>query len=166
MLNKNQLSLSKRILNINPYYDEDQNWPDIAHCLLNQKESSTLCKNFHRANLTYEKIISKNIKKIQTEYSSLHGCELKLLEVPQAYLPLQINKDHFGEPDDMAVAVFPNIVNNFSVNSLLFLPSQNTFFDKYTSDKLQSFSFRKVILNSTYFHELNGGIHCSSNVVY
>ena len=149
-----------------PFYDEEVTWPDRYFCLHPKFSSWDECKELKKANMTYQASINESVEKIQIEMERNHGCRLEVKKFPQLFLPVVDRKD-YGTFDDRAVAFNPNSVNNiFFFPKLMLAKQEFPPFQEVVDEVLSKFPYKKIFVDGKFVHELNGGIHCATNISY
>tara|TARA_B100001971_G_scaffold84647_1_gene78188 strand:+ start:295673 stop:296971 length:1299 start_codon:yes stop_codon:yes gene_type:complete len=150
-----------------PYYDEYNKWPDRQKCLLKKNQNLKTCKELKRANLIYQKLIDQSVDALIAQVKEQHSCELKIEKFPQLFVPLK-NFKEYGSFEDRAVSLNPNSVNNIFFYPNLMLAKQSfPVFQTEVERILKKFNeFDIYYVNGKFVHELNGGIHCATNVAY
>ena len=149
-----------------PFYVDDLVWPSRDKCLLFKNQKDPDCIEFTKVNLWYERIIQKSLDKVQNLIQAEHGCRLKEIKFPQLFVPLE-KAQEYGLYEDRAVPLNPNAVNNIFFYPYLVLPQQE--FEPFQADiemKLRNLPHKIEYTNSKFVHELNGGIHCATNISY
>lgn len=149
-----------------PYYDDFDTWPDRSFCLLKKNSTKEECKELFKANLIYQASIEKSISTIQEAFQKKHQCQLKVISFPQLFVPLKKMSEYLSL-EDRAVALNPNSVNNIFFFPHLFLAKQEFLpFQQAVKNALDEFPYDVHYANSKFVHELNGGIHCATNISY
>ncbi len=149
-----------------PFFDNEDVWVDHFHCLFRKNSKRSDCLELEKANLVYQSIIDQGVATIQTLIEKHHGCRLKEERFPQLFVPLKY-RDKYGTLDDRAVSLNPNSVNNIFFFPNLILAKQSFEPFQKTVDKvLLNFPFKAIYIDDKFAHELNGGIHCATNISY
>lgn len=149
-----------------PFYNAKIVWADHYHCLYRKNKNREDCIELEKANLAYQKIIDQDIDKVQKLMLKNHGCRLKEEKFPQLFVPLERQKE-YGTYDDRAVALNPNSVNNIFFFPNLILAKQIFYpFQEEVDKVLSKFPYKKIYIDDKFAHELNGGIHCATNISY
>ena len=148
------------------YYSDDLSWPDFSSCLLPKNSNTKLCLEFTKANLVYQEGIDRSLVTIQKAMKTHHGCELEVINIPQLFSPL-LADGKYGEWEDRATNLNPNSVNNIFFNPKLLMARQ-VFkpFQRSLEKSIKRFPFKVVYVDAKFVHELNGGIHCATNILY
>ena len=148
------------------FFVDDLVWPVRDKCLLIANESDKDCIELKKANTYYENTITKSLENVQRLIEKQHGCRLKEIRFPQLFIPLK-TADKYGLYEDRAIPLNPNAVNNIFFYPYLILPKQE--FEPFQADidgKLKELPHKVEFTNSKFVHELNGGIHCATNISY
>jgi len=149
-----------------PFYDDKDIWKDHYHCLYQKNKKKSDCIELEKANLSYQKLIDLGIDKIQKLMLKNHGCRLTEEKFPQLFVPLKKQKE-YGTYDDRAIALNPNSVNNIFFFPNLMLARQNFQPFQDAVDKvLSKYPYKRIYIDDKFAHELNGGIHCATNISY
>lgn len=158
---------SEILLNPNlPYYDEDNTWTDHYHCLHPSNQNKSECLELLTANTVYQELIDVSVSKIQESMQVKHNCRLEISQFPQIFVPLNPRK-LYGTYDDRAVALNPNSVNNiFFYPNLMLAKQEFPPFQKILDQTLKTFPYTLHYVDGKFVHELNGGIHCATNISY
>lgn len=158
--------IEKFVSQFKTFYVDDLVWPSRDQCLLKKNQKDRDCIEFKKVNLFYETLIRKSVAEVQNRIFEEHGCRLKEINFPQLFIPLQKSKE-YGLYEDRAVPLNPNAVNNIFFYPHLVLPKQE--FEPFQKDieaKLEKLPLKIDYTNSKFVHELNGGIHCATNISY
>lgn len=149
-----------------PFHDDYDHWPDSQNCLYPKDKGKPWCQAFRRANETYQRSIEKSVERVQVAIESVHGCRLKEEYFPQLFSPLSA-LSVYGTLMDRSIALNPNSVNNIFFYPNLFLAKQTIpSFQKAVDDVLKKYPYKIHFADGKFVHELNGGIHCATNVSY
>lgn len=149
-----------------PYYDDDLTWPDSSFCLHPKFNDNVECVELRKANLVYQNSINGSVEKIQEQMKKLHNCTLQVDTFPQLFLPVE-KREKYGTYDDRAVALNPNSVNNiFFYPNLLLAKQDFPPFQKVVDTVLKKYSLKTIFVDGAFVHDLNGGIHCATNISY
>ncbi|MBD64810.1 MAG: hypothetical protein CME62_06360 [Halobacteriovoraceae bacterium] len=149
-----------------PFFDDYDNWPDLYHCLYPKNFKLKECLELYRANETYQAHIDKSVESLQLAINKHHQCRLKVESFPQIFVPLKKQKK-YGEYTDRAIALNPNSVNNIFFYPTLILPKQIfPVFQEEVDKVLSQYPYKIIFANGKFVHELNGGIHCATNISY
>lgn len=149
-----------------PYYDDINDWPDLHSCLNPKNFIKSECVELKKANTAYQTSIDKSVKAIQEKIEKVHGCTLKVKSFPQLFVPLK-NKKVYATVFDRAIALNPNSVNNiYFFPSLILAKQEFQPFQDEVEKVLKSFPYKVIYANGKFVHELNGGVHCATNIAY
>lgn len=149
-----------------PYYDEEFIWADYYHCLHPKYQKISECLELMKANNSYQTLIDRSIDRIQVAMKAKHGCHLEVEKFPQIFQPLKPRKK-YGNFDDRAVALNPNSVNNiFFYPNLMLARQEFVPFQQVVDRILKKYSYKLHYVDAKFVHELNGGIHCATNISY
>lgn len=128
------------------------------------------CQRFIHANHVYAKRIEQERQRIHTLLLQRNACSsINWIALPQLFTPspsvLQ-NETTYGDKDDLAEAVNPNVVNVIALGHDLIIPQQPYApFTREIQQRLQPLALSLIQVDSTYSHALNGGLHCNSAVM-
>ena len=148
------------------YYDDYDVWPNLYKCLNKKYAVDSKCKKLKEANLVYEKLIQISADAINKKMQQHHGCNLNIEKFPQIFVPLDL-KGPFGKYEDRAISLNPNSVNNIYFSSNLLLAKQDFDpFENHVNKVLKKYPFNVIHVDGQFVHELNGGIHCATNINY
>ncbi len=149
-----------------PYFDNSNYWPEYSHCLKEKLIKTKECINLRKANIRYQTKIDKSVETIQSAMQEKHGCKLKVENIPQLFLPYKL-KEVFKGNQDRAAALNPNSVNNIYFNGFLMIAKQELdFFQAFIENILKNYPFQTTFLDNKFINELNGGLHCATNILY
>lgn len=167
LINQSALNKNKDEQKYEVYYDEYEKWPDLNECLYIENKNKKECIEFAKANRTYQSLIDFSLDSLQSQIENEHGCRLKTVKFPQLFVPLKIQKV-YGTIDDRAISLNPNSVNNiFFYPNLLLAKQVYPPFQTELNKILKGFSHLDIhFVEAKFVHELNGGIHCATNVAY
>jgi len=149
-----------------PYSDEFDTWIDHYHCLDIKNKKNEECLELFRANKVYQRLIDIGVASLQDLMVKQHGCRLKEEKFPQLFIPLQ-KMETYGGFDDRAISLNPNSVNNiFFYPNLLLAKQSYPLFQKVVDTVLKRYPYKTIYIDDKFAHELNGGIHCATNISY
>ncbi len=148
------------------YYDDYNVWPVRHQCLYPKNFKTKECIELRNANNVYQMNIEGSVQKIEAAFEKLHGCKLSIERFPQLFIPVN-TFSVYGTYNDRAVALNPNSVNNIFFYPKLILAKQEFLpFQKSIEAVLKNFSYEVIYADGKFVHELNGGIHCATNISY
>jgi hypothetical protein len=152
--------------NPNPPVFADIKRIDLYHCLYPKNKNRTECLELAKANITYQSLIDSGVKDLQNLIQKHHGCRLTEEKFPQLFVPIK-KQDQYGTFKDQAISLNSNSVNNiFFFPSLLLAKQPFIPFQKKVDDVLSKFPYDVIYIDDKFAHELNGGIHCATNISY
>ena len=122
----------------------------------------TYCQELFKANLKYESIIQSNLSLIMKK---LNLSKKDLLPLPVLFSPKNKSKD-YGQKQDLAETINPNLTNFISLNNKIFMPKQVFApFESYVEHIFSDLNLKLIWAPARFAQTLSGGLHCSSQVL-
>ncbi|MCB0394712.1 MAG: hypothetical protein KDD25_09135, partial [Bdellovibrionales bacterium] len=125
------------------------------------------CRLVFEANQAYEKIMQQNLIEMKNAVKTIGGCKnVNFIPIP-ALFSAKSESNVYGTPNDKAVSIEPNPLNNILLGHEILVPKQHMrSLHEYTEGVLNKYDLDVNFVEGGYVHAFSGGIHCATNVRY
>lgn len=149
------------------FQNEDLERTDFTECFKNSKSvKNRKCRALWAANKVYEKKVLSAVNRLKSVLLEKNSCQkISVVGLPQLFAPEKVKKT-YGEKNDLARAINPNVVNNILLGKDIIVAQQShSSFQSFVDLKLREEGLVPHFVDSSLVHYSSGGLHCATSVI-